>query len=90
MNSPEIELEEAFGNDDIVVACWEPGCTMHRLPDWSQEKWVVHEQQKGYRNYSHGICVWHYHLYQKKIERFIAEEAVCLESAPRVAAVAVG
>lgn len=90
MNFPEIELENAFENDEIVVTCWEPGCTMHRLPNWNQEKWVVHEQQKGYRNYSHGICVWHYHLYQKEVERFIAREVARRESAPRVAAVAAG
>jgi hypothetical protein len=71
--APEEELERAFTNGDIVVCCWEPGCTMHRLPHWSEEKWVARKQQVGYRLYSHGICRWHFRAYAEEIDRYIVK-----------------
>ena len=81
--TPEEELEMALAHDEMVIVCWEPGCMMHRLPHWNEGTWVARKQQKGYRNYSHGICFWHYQAYQKQIDQFIAEEME-----PKVAAVA--
>ena len=73
--TPEEELEQAFANGDIVVCCWEPGCTMHRLPHWPAEKWVSCAKRIGYTQYSHGICRWHYHVYAQEIDRIVAKEA---------------
>lgn len=72
--APEAELEAAFQSGAIVVVCWEPGCSMHRLPHWPEHEWISREQVAGYRHYSHGICRWHYRMYQQEIDRFIAED----------------
>ena len=70
----ECELEEAIGAGDMVVVCWEAGCTMHRLPHWAEHRWVSREQVPDYKRYSHGICRWHYQAYRDEIERAIAAE----------------
>jgi len=75
MNSPEIEIEEAFEKGEIVTVCWDPECLMHRLPHWDEGRWIAHESKKGYRNYSHGICRFHFRMYQREIERYMAAEA---------------
>lgn len=75
-SSCEDELESAIARHEMVVVCWEPGCTMHRLPHWSQHRWVSRRQEDTYPEYSHGICPWHYQAYRAEIERFIAEELV--------------
>ena len=71
------QLEQALEAGELVVVCWEPGCTMHRLPHWDEHQWISHERRQGYRHYSHGICHWHYEACRADIERFVAEcEAV--------------
>ena len=76
--APEEELERAFANGDIVVCCWEPGCTMHRLPHWSEEKWVSSQKRVGHRQYSHGICRWHYRVYAEEIDRYPVEDGAAV------------
>ncbi|MEW6754868.1 MAG: hypothetical protein AB1505_28385 [Candidatus Latescibacterota bacterium] len=66
------ELEQALVGHQLVVVCWEPGCTMHRLRHWRPDQWVSRPAEKGYAQYSHGICAWHYPRYQREIDRLLA------------------
>jgi hypothetical protein len=77
--SHESDLEQAFENGEVVVVCWEPGCTMHRLPHWSETEWITYPRKKGYQRYSHGICAWHYWVCQQDIEQFIDAEGLLSE-----------
>jgi hypothetical protein len=70
----ERELEESLAAGDVVVVCWEPGCTMHRLLHWAEYQWVSHAQIPDYRRYSHGICHWHYQAYRAEVERAIGAD----------------
>jgi hypothetical protein len=72
--SLEQELESAFANAQMVVKCWEPECSMHRLPHWAEAKWVAFEAKHNYRRYSHGICNWHYLAYQREIDQILGVE----------------
>ena len=84
--SPETELEQAFEADEIVVVCWEPGCTMHRLPHWDENEWVSYEHKKKYHRYSHGICRWHLQTYEQEAEHFLAAEEERLKARLMVSA----
>ena len=70
------ELEAAFAAGEVVVVCWEPGCTMHRLPHWPERQWVSRERLPGYPRYSHGICRWHYQTYRAEVARYAARRRV--------------
>ena len=78
MLSPEAELEKAFERGEMVIVCWEPECTMHRLPHWEEGKWITHEKVKDYSNYSYGICVWHYRICQRLVEEYATEASVAI------------
>jgi hypothetical protein len=69
----EAELDQAMAEQELVVVCWELGCTMHRLRHWDTEEWVSRPQQPGYRRYSHGICARHYPGYQRQIDELLSE-----------------
>ncbi len=68
------ELEQALESGELVVVCWEPGCTMHRLPHWDEDTWVDRQQVSGYRRYSHGICHWHFRAYFQEIDRYLERQ----------------
>ena len=76
----EAELEQALTAGELVVVCWEPGCSMHRLPHWDKWQWVSRQRQPGYESYSHGICRWHYQAYRAEIDRYIAMERAAAAS----------
>lgn len=66
-----IELETAFDRADIVVVCWHPGCSMHRLKDWSEDDWEAYPRKKSYGRYSHGICIHHYREYAARVDAYL-------------------
>jgi hypothetical protein len=85
--SPEGELKQAFEADEIVVTCWEPGCTMHRLPHWDEKEWVSCESKEKYHRYSHGICRWHLQKYEQEVDRFVAAEKKRMEVSSQLAVI---
>ena len=86
--SPEVELQQAFEADEIVVTCWEPGCTMHRLPHWDENEWVSCASKEKYHRSSHGICRWHLQKYEQEVDRFLVAEKARMRGSSRFAAVA--
>lgn len=85
--SPETELEQTFDTDGIVVVCWEPGCTMHRLPHWDENEWVSYQKKGKYHRYSHGICRWHLHAYEQEVDHFLTVEEERLKASSQFAVV---
>ena len=79
--TPEAELERAFENGDLVVACWEPECTMHRLPHWADGQWVSRSRDESHASYSHGICMWHLRACQEQLEQLRSGDARSRRSA---------
>ena len=67
-----IELEMAFDRTEVIVVCWHPQCSMHRLNGWSEDDWEAYPRKTGYGCYSHGLCQRHYHEYERQVEDFFA------------------
>ena len=82
--SPEIELEQAFEAGELVTVCWEPGCTMHRLPHWDESEWVSCERRDEYGQYSHGICRWHLQKYEQEVARFLGHANIVVRGGRRM------
>ena len=75
MTRQEAQLGQAFAGSDLIVVCWEPGCSMHRLPTWDSDRWVPRDRHVGYRHYSHGICSRHYRLLMQQVRHTNLERA---------------
>lgn len=86
LESLEAELAQALANNDLVVVCWEPGCTMHRLRHWRPDLWVSRPQEQRYHQYSHGICAGHYASYEREADEPLPRLGRPVASASAVAA----
>jgi hypothetical protein len=58
---------------------------MHRLYYWDDDRWVEHDKDHEYPNYTHSICDKHFRMYQRELKRLMDEEAIGLQSEVQLA-----
>ncbi len=81
MLTARTQLQSAFERGEIVVVCWEPGCSLHRLSHWNEERWVSFAKRPTYARYSHSICPTHARRFREEIARFFAGRKLELAAA---------